>query len=110
MRQELREARDHYQRALELDPYDNDAATNLGVIEAQEGQTDRAVALWQQAFERAPWKSAIGMNLVRVFCSEGQYDKARSHIVRVLEFNPDLPEANTLARYLSAHPPGCTPP
>ncbi|MGC1619892.1 MAG: tetratricopeptide repeat protein [Candidatus Acidiferrum sp.] len=110
LRRRFGEARDHYQRALELDPYDNDAATNLGVIEAQEGQIGRAISLWQQAFERAPWKSAIGMNLARVFCSEGQYDKAHSHVVRVLEFNPDLPEANTLARYLSAHPPRCTAP
>ncbi len=110
LRQRFGEAREHYQRALELDPYDNNAATNLGVIEAQEGHIDSAVSLWQQAFERAPWKSAIGMNLVRVFCSEGQYDKARSHLERVLEFNPDLPEAKTLSQYLSAHPPSCTPP
>ncbi|HEY6385846.1 MAG TPA: multiheme c-type cytochrome [Candidatus Acidoferrum sp.] len=109
-RQKFREARGHYERALLLDPYNNDAATNLGVIEAQEGHMDRAVPLWEQAFERAPAKSAIGMNLVRVFCSEGQYEKAHSSLVRVLEFNPDLPEANSLARYLNADPPRCGPP
>jgi predicted CXXCH cytochrome family protein len=109
-RQRFRDARSHYQRALELDPYDNDAATNLGVIEAQDGHAERAVSLWEPAFERAPAKSAIGMNLVRVFCTLGQYDKAHAHIVRVLEFNPDLPAANTLARYLSADPPRCAPP
>jgi tetratricopeptide (TPR) repeat protein len=106
-RRDFSEARRHYERALALDPYNNDAATNLGVMEAQDGHLERSVALLEQAFERAPAKSAIGMNLVHIFCSEQQYDKARAHVVRVLEFNPDLPEASALLRSLGAHPASC---
>ncbi|HXY14631.1 MAG TPA: tetratricopeptide repeat protein [Terriglobales bacterium] len=101
------EARKNYQRALEIDPLSNSAAINLGVIEAQEEHVDRAISLWRQAFERAPAKSAVGLNLARVSCSIGQFDQARTYTLRVLEFNPDLPEAKKLLRELSADRPSC---
>ncbi len=101
------EARKDYEHALEIDPLDNEAAGNLGVIEAQEGHMERAVALWQQAFERVPGKSVVGMNLAQVYCSSAQFDQARAYTRRVLQFNPDLPEAKALMRSLSADPPKC---
>ena len=101
------EARKDYEHALEIDPLDNEAAGNLGVIEAQEGHIERAVALWQQAFERVPGKSVVGMNLAQVYCSSAQFDQARAYTRRVLQFNPDLPEAKALMRSLSADPPKC---
>jgi Flp pilus assembly protein TadD len=102
------EARRDYQHALEIDPLANEAAGNLGVIEAQEGHMERAVFLWQQAFERVPGKSAVGMNLAQIYCSSAQFDQARAYTRRVLQFNPDLPEAKALMRSLSADPPKCT--
>jgi tetratricopeptide (TPR) repeat protein len=101
------EARKDYQHALEIDPAANEAASNLGVIEAQEGHMERAVILWQQVFERVPGKSAVGMNLAQVYCSSAQFDRARDYTQRVLQFNPDLPEAKALMRSLSADPPKC---
>jgi hypothetical protein len=100
-------ARELYQQALALDPSSIDAATNLGVIEAKRGDLQRAVKLWRGAFERAPGKSGIGMNLARTFCELGQRKEARSYVLRVLEFNPDLSEAKHLLRRLDADPPGC---
>jgi tetratricopeptide (TPR) repeat protein len=106
-RGKLAEARRDYQHALEIDPLANEAAGNLGVIEAQEGHMERAVSLWQQVFVRVPGKSAVGMNLAQVYCSSAQFDQARAYTQRVLQFNPDLSEAKALIRSLSADPPKC---
>jgi Flp pilus assembly protein TadD len=97
----LEEARTFYEKALAADSSVIEAATNLGAIEAGRGNTQEALRLWQDAFQRAPWQSSIGMNLARIFCSEGKSDKARNSILRVLEFNPDLPEANALMARLA---------
>jgi hypothetical protein len=89
-------ARTLYQHALAADPKSIDAATNLGVIEAQNGNLPEAVKLLQSAFERAPGRSSIGMDLARVFCFGGKLDESREVVERVLEFNPDMNAAKKL--------------
>jgi tetratricopeptide (TPR) repeat protein len=98
---DLDRARELYQRALAIDPTLIDAATNLGVIEANRGHLREALKLWQDAFQRAPGQSRIGMNIARLFCNSSQPDNARDYVLRVLEFNPDLPEAKTLMQQLN---------
>jgi Tetratricopeptide repeat/Cytochrome c554 and c-prime len=100
-------ARASYEKALAIDPTLIDAATNLGVIEANRGHLREAVKLWADAFERAPGQSRIGMNIARVYCDAGQPARARDYVLRVLEFNPDLPEAKNLLRQLNESPPKC---
>jgi predicted CXXCH cytochrome family protein len=100
-------ARSFYKKALELDPTLVEAITNLGVLEAQQGNTTEAIKLWQFAFERAPGRSEIGMNLSRTFCGASQFEAARDAVVRVLRFNPDLAPAKKLFVELNANPPGC---
>jgi predicted CXXCH cytochrome family protein len=102
-------ARELYQKAMALDQNSIDAATNLGVLEANSGHLREAVKLWEGAFQRAPGRSAIGMNLARTFCDAGQFDQARSFVLRVLEFNPDLGGAKKLLQQLNRTPPRCTP-
>jgi len=104
---ELDRAREMYEKALAIDPTLIDAATNLGVIEANRGQLREAVRLWADAFRRAPAQSRIGMNIARVYCEAGQPAKAREYVSRVLEFNPDLREAKSLLHYLNGSPPTC---
>jgi len=104
---DLDRARELYQKALSIDPTLTDAATNLAVIEANRGHGREAVRLWQDAFQRAPYQSNVGMNIARVLCDAGQPDRARDHVLRVLEFNPDLPEAKNLLRGLNASPANC---
>jgi Cytochrome c554 and c-prime len=101
------QASELYRRALVLDPDLIDAATNLGVIEAKSGHLREAVELWQGAFQRAPDRSSIGLNLVRSFCAVGGFDEARSHTLRILEFNPDMGVAKRLLRSLNHTPPSC---
>ena len=99
---DLDRARDLYQRALAVDPTLIDAATNLGAIEANRGHVHEALKLWQDAFLRAPGQSRIGMNIARLYCNTAQPDSARDYVLRVLEFNPDLPEAKNLLQRLNS--------
>jgi Tfp pilus assembly protein PilF len=104
---DLAGARTSYQHALAAEPNSIDAATNLGVIEAQNGNLPEAVKLLQSAFERATARSSIGMDLARVFCFEGKLDEIRAAIDRVLEFNPDMNEAKKLMNALHQPQPNC---
>ena len=80
---------------------DTVAATDLGVITAQTGNLQEAERLWRQAIEREPGSSAIGLNLSKALISEGKRKEARETVERVLEFNPDLPEAKLLLEQVS---------
>jgi Flp pilus assembly protein TadD len=103
----LDDARELYQRALAQDAMLLDAAANLGVIEANSGHMNDAVALWQSVFERAPGRSGVGMNLAYAYCGAGKPEQARAFTMRVLQFNPDLDSAKRLMRGLNASPPKC---
>jgi Tfp pilus assembly protein PilF len=100
-------AGDLYRKVLEIDPGLIAASANLAVIEAGHGHVLEAVKLWEDAFQRAPGQSSIGMNVARVLCEAGQIDSARDYVLRVLEFNPDLPEAKNLYRRLNDAAPRC---
>lgn len=100
-------ARDLYTKALTLDPDLIDAAANLAVIEANQGHLREPLRLWQSAFERAPARSAIGLNAARMFCAAGEFNSARSVVLRVLEFNPDMGAARQFLENLNRTPPVC---
>ena len=104
-----KEARELYERALQIDPLNNDAAADLGILEAKAGNLKRAVELWQGAFNRVPYQSAIGMNLAMVFCVAGQKDVAQKFVLRVLEFNPDYEKGKLLLENLKGDPVKCKP-
>lgn len=101
------EARQLYQKALGFAPASIDAATNLGVIEARAGHIQEAIRLWQDAFQRAPDRSSIGLNIARVYCQAGMGDKAKTYVLRVLQFNPDLGPAKRMLQQLEKSPPSC---
>ena len=87
----------------------NDAATDLGVIEAHEGHLQRAVELWRGAFSRLPHRSAIGLNLAMIYCGGGQVDIAKKYLEEILTFNPDSTEARKLNESMGADPVRCKP-
>jgi predicted CXXCH cytochrome family protein len=101
MHGEISDAKKLYGRALANDPNAIDAATNLGVIDAEAGSYDRAIALLKGAFERAPGRSKTGMDLAKVFCLVGKPEDAKTTVSRVLEFNPDLGEAKEMLNVLN---------
>jgi Tetratricopeptide repeat/Cytochrome c554 and c-prime len=102
-----KEARDLYQRALQLRPNANTAATNLGLLEARSDDLQHAVRLWQQAFQQVPYQSAIGIDLALAFCTANQKDEARRYLERVLEFNPDYAVARQMLARLDGDPGEC---
>jgi tetratricopeptide (TPR) repeat protein len=103
------QARELYQKALAKDSSLVDAATNLGVIEAQARDLPGALKLWRNAFQRAPARSSIGLNIARAYCGAGKFTEARTYTLRVLEFNPDLASARKLLQSLSRSPASCGP-
>ena len=107
-RHQVQRAKELYEAAIASDPLNTDAAVNLGVIEAQSGSVEKAKTLWQDAFDRVPWRSSVGMNLARLSCNLGKSQDAESYLRRVLEFNPDLPEARQMLRRLESQPDFCS--
>jgi Flp pilus assembly protein TadD len=103
------DARDLYERALKIDPLLNDAATDLGILQARSGHLQQAVDLWRRAFERVPNRSAVGMDLAIVFCIAGKKDVAHQFVDRVLEFNPDYGKAKSFLEHMAQDPPQCKP-
>jgi Tetratricopeptide repeat len=101
------DARRLYQRALAIDPDLVDAETNLGVLEGRAGELTGALKLWLAAFQNAPDRSAIGLNVARAYCAQGKTSDARSSVLRVLQFNPDLASAKQMLRQLNETPPSC---
>jgi len=101
-------SRQYYERALQNNGDDQEAATNLAVIEAKAGHLRRAVSLWQTAFKEAPWRSSIGLDIALGYCAANRYDEAKVYVKRVLEFNPDFAIGRSLLDRLSANPPDCS--
>ena len=101
-------AREYYENALRADPYNEEAATNLGVAEAKEGHLQRAVGLWQNVFRHAPWRGNVGVDIALGYCAAGRYDDAAEYVKRVLEFNPDFTIGRSLQNQLSENPPRCS--
>ena len=107
-RHQVQRARELFEAALASDPLNTDAAVNLGVIEAQSGAVEKARTLWQDAFDRVPWRSSVGMNLARLACNLGKGPDAETYLHRVLQFNPDLPDARTMLRKIRSQPDFCS--
>ena len=57
---------------------------------------DQACAKCHQEIYTHYQETAIGLNLCKALYTEGKRDQAREAVERVLEFNPDLPEAKML--------------
>jgi hypothetical protein len=68
---------------------------------------EKALRLWKPAFEREPWRGSIGMNLARVDCNLGNSSDARASIKRVLQFNPDFPEARSFLHGIETRTISC---
>jgi Tetratricopeptide repeat/Cytochrome c554 and c-prime len=105
---ESAQAKSLYLRALAADPNLIDAAANLGVIDAQAGSLLEAARLLGQAFDRAPGRSAAGIDLARVQCLAGHFDEARRTATRVLQFNPDMAQAQALLLDFKSATPKCS--
>ena len=97
-RDDLKRASEYYERALANDPHRALAATNLGVIYAQQGMLKKALPLWQETFERNPQASEVGVDLAIGLCAAGDAADAYKVVQRVLRHNPDFGPARQLLK------------
>jgi hypothetical protein len=89
-----------YRQALQTDPENLIALTNLGTLLAQKGQIAPADDLWRKALSIYPGLAVPGLNLTRGEAMEGNHSAALEIIRRVLSLNPDSAPALKLARAL----------
>ena len=85
-----------YRDALDADPFDELAAGNLALIEAQRHRYAEAVSLWMSVFEHDPAQSTAGLNLAIVECGNGQRERALDSLDRLLSFAPDDGKARSM--------------
>lgn len=82
-------ARTEYDAALRADPYNETAAGDLAVLDAQGGDMGAALPLWQSVFDHDPGASAAGIDLAVAECRMSGKDAAEQTLRRVLDFSPD---------------------
>jgi tetratricopeptide (TPR) repeat protein len=88
---ELATARDHYQRALELNLDPSDAAQvhhHLGVIEDRTGSAERALEEYRIALALAPGLVAPRLDLASVLSRLGRYQESAQTYLEVVEMDP----------------------
>jgi tetratricopeptide (TPR) repeat protein len=69
------------------------AHNNLGVVLAQKGQIDEAIAHYQTALQMQPDYSDADYNLGNALLEKGQIDEALRHCERAVKLQPNDPEA-----------------
>ncbi len=83
-----------YRRALETNPHDVEAHTNLGNELKNLGRLDAAVASYRAALEINPDFAIAHYNLAVVLSELGQFDDAMTHYRRALDIQPEFAEAH----------------
>ena len=96
-----------YEASIAVDPDQAVAATNLGVILAEQGAMRRAVDVWRPAFDRHPEASELGVDVALALCRTGDWKDAEQTIRTVLTHNPDFEPARQVGAALARGPLAC---
>ncbi len=98
--EELDEARASFERALEIDPNDVAALTNLARIDVAENRPEAAEALFVDFLQRQPGNLVALTALAQLAETRGDTDKALRLIEQAREANPSaISPRMTLGRY-----------
>jgi hypothetical protein len=87
------EAIPHYNRSLQLKPFQPNAHNGLGMAMAQLGNLDRAVVHYNAAIKLRPNHSEALYNLGVVMVMQGDTRGAEGHFRQALRYQPDFIEA-----------------
>lgn len=82
-----------YRRVLALAPDDEDAAINLGIVQAEQGRTDEARATWQGVIARNKRSCGAHNNLAALAARSGQRAEAMTEYTSALHWCPGDPVA-----------------
>lgn len=88
------EARRHYERALEIDPFYFRAMNNLGVWYDRRGQSEAAVAMLRRAVEAAPDNAEAYSNLGSACLGARRLPEALAALEAAVALAPEAPEAH----------------
>ena len=89
-----------YRKALELNPKNPIAHSNLGGVLATEGQFNEAIAHLSEAIRLDPQSHGAHYNLARLLYRANQIDGAIEHYLKAAELKPDLFDAHYTAGIL----------
>ncbi len=84
----LAQATEHYEQVLQLDPRHVGALNALGVIHAQEGRTQEALALFTRAIALAPEVPHLYNNIGYALLRADRLDEAGLQLKRAQELSP----------------------
>ena len=93
-RGELDQARERFERALEIDPEEIDASYQLGRIARQQKRYADAIQNFEQVVTRNPAHSQheIWREVAATYIAAGQFEDARTALDQFLEHRPSDPE------------------
>jgi tetratricopeptide (TPR) repeat protein len=87
-------ARDAYRSALALDPELTDACVNLGRLTHEAGDAREAARLYHDALERSPDDAIVHFNLALALEDLRSNEAAVAHYQRALALDPDFADAH----------------
>jgi tetratricopeptide (TPR) repeat protein len=93
-RGELAQARERFERALQIDPEEIDASYQLGRIARQEKRYADAIQNFEQVVARNPAHSQheVWREVAATYIAAGQFEDARTALDQFLEHRPSDPE------------------
>jgi Tetratricopeptide repeat/Mitochondrial biogenesis AIM24 len=89
------EARAHLERALQLQPKNEQAHNLLGLSVFRLGHLEEAKAIFAALVHNNPIEPSLRLNLAMVHLKQARLDDAHQELVRVLDLNPDHPRASS---------------
>ena len=81
------QAKEYYQKAVDLDPNKYEAYTNLGLIYVREGEYVKAIKCYQKTIELIPDDWRCYYNLGVVYNNMGDEENALKQVVELREIN-----------------------
>lgn len=80
-------------KRLEKDPLDILTLTNLGLVFSKSGETEKIIALFQEAVDKNPLDKSplwinLRFNLVNAYVEMGKVDQAKEFLKKTIELNP----------------------
>ncbi|HEX4312141.1 MAG TPA: tetratricopeptide repeat protein [Acidobacteriaceae bacterium] len=107
MRGNRERAKAEYQEALRADPYQETAAGDLAVLDAQDGDFADALPIWQSVFQHDPGATAAGIDLAVAQCRSYEREAAAQTLHRVMLFSPDNDAARKFSLALAVGTQKC---
>jgi protein O-mannosyl-transferase len=89
----IKEAIEHYQKAIQIDPNYAEAQNNLGAALAAEGRFDEAIENYHKAIQISPNFAYALNNLGMALAARGQFDDAIENYRKAIQISPNFADA-----------------